>query len=346
MTMRWSRTVTMVEAHAEGEVGRVVTGGVPAIPGETMLDKMTYLNEVDDSLRRFLVFEPRASAQMSSNLLLPPCRDDADAGFIVLQADKAHAMSVSNSICVVTVLLETGILPLQEPETVLHLDTPAGLVRARARCRDGKCEAVSLDLPPAFLSHPNLEVVLPDLGPVAVDVAFGGIFYGLIPVAQLGLTIEPANARRLAAIGSAVHRAIQAEHEIVHPTEPKLKDLSYVMFTEETADGRLRGGTILPPGRFDRSPCGTGNAARLAQRHACGEVRVGDRYPAYSIIDSRFDVELLGETDVAGRTAVLPRVTGRGWIHGIHQVGVDPSDPYPQGYLLSDTWGEAFDLLN
>ena len=344
--MRWKKTVTMVEAHAEGEVGRVVTDGLSTIPGATMLDKMTYLNEVDDSLRRFLVFEPRASAQMSTNLLLPPCREDCDAGFIVLQADKAHAMSVSNSICVVTVLLETGILPLVEPETVLNLDTPAGPVRARARCRDGKCEVVSLDLPPAFLTHENLEVEIDGVGRIAVDVAFGGIFYGLIPVDQLGLTIAPANARRLAEIGSAVHREIQRAYEIVHPSEPELRDLSYVMFTEETPEGRLRGGTVLPPGRFDRSPCGTGNAARLAQRHARGEVRVGDRYPAYSIIDSRFDVELLGETDLGGRSAVLPRISGRGWIHGIHQVGLDPSDPYPQGYVLSDTWGEAFDLLN
>ena len=182
--MRWNKTVTMIEAHAEGEVGRVVTGGVGNIPGQTMLDKMNYLNEVDDSLRRFLVFEPRGYAQMSTNLLLPPVTPGADYGFLILQGDKVHAMSGSNCICVVTVLLETGMIEMRGPETVVTLDTPAGLVRAKAQCRDGKSERVTLEMPPSYVDQSDMKVDVKGLGEIQLDVAFGGIFYALVDPQQ------------------------------------------------------------------------------------------------------------------------------------------------------------------
>lgn len=344
--MRWSRTLNMVEAHAEGEVGRVVTGGVLDLPGDTMLDKMNFLNEQDDSLRRFCVFEPRGYASMSTNLLFPPSRPDADAGFIILQGDKAHAMSGSNCICVVTVLLETGLVPMTEPETTVRLDTPAGLVTARASCREGKCERVSLDMVPSFVEALDVDVEVPGLGRVRVDAAFGGVYYALIDPGQLGLEIEPSSARALVDAGCRIHRALNQQVKVHHPLYPGIHGFSYMMFVGRREDGDLVGATILPPGRIDRSPCGTGNSARLAVRHARGEVTEGEVLSARSIIGSRFEVSFLGETAVADRPAVLPRISGRGWIHGIHQIGVDPSDPYPQGYLLSDTWGDAFDLLN
>jgi proline racemase len=339
--MRWSKTLTMVEAHAEGEVGRVVTGGVLDLPGSTMLEKMTFLNEQDDSLRRFCVFEPRGYASMSTNLLFPPSRPDADAGFIILQGDKAHAMSGSNCICVVTVLLETGLVPMNEPETVVRLDTPAGLVVASASCRDGKCERVSLDMVPSFVEDLDIEVNVPGLGPVRVDAAFGGVYYALIDPRPLGLEIAPSSARALVDAGCRIHRALNERVDVRHPEFPSIHGFAYMMFTDRREDGDLIGATILPPGRIDRSPCGTGNSARLAVRHARGEAREGETLTARSIIDSRFEVSFLGRTSVAGRPAVLPRISGRGWIHGIHQIGVDPDDPYPEGYLLSD-----FDLLN
>lgn len=336
----------MVEAHAEGEVGRVVTGGVLGLPGDTMLDKMNYLNDRDDSLRRFCVFEPRGYASMSTNLLFPPTHADADAGFIILQGDKAHAMSGSNCICVVTVLLETGLVAMTEPETVVRLDTPAGLVTATAACRDGKCERVTLDMVPSFVESLDVEVEVPDLGRVRVDAAFGGVYYALIDPAQIGLAIEPASARALVDAGCRIHRALNEQVRVEHPQHPSINGFSYMMFVDRRADGDLLGATVLPPGRLDRSPCGTGNSARLAVRHARGEVAPGETIAARSIIDSRFEVTFRGETRVGDRPAVLPRVSGRGWIHGMHQIGLDPGDPYPQGYLLSDTWGEAFDLLN
>jgi proline racemase len=342
--MRWTRTLEMVEAHAEGEVGRVVTGGAH-VPGATVLDKMTYINSVDDGLRRFCVFEPRGCAQMSTNLLFPPSRPDADAAFLILQGDRAHAMSGSNAICVTTVLLETGIVPMREPETVVRLETPAGLVTATAACRDGSCERVSLDMTPAFVEALDRVVEVPGLGPVSVDVAFGGVYYALIDPRPLGLRIVPDQARALVDAGCRIHRALSRTLDIRHPEIPAIDTISYTMFVDRTDDGELLGATVLPPGRLDRCPCGTGNAARMAVRHRRGEVAVGDRVTARSIIGSRFEAELLGTAAVAGRPATLTRISGRAWIHGFHRIGVDPSDPWPNGYLLSDCWGEAFDLL-
>ena len=343
--MKWSKTVSMVEAHAEGEVGRVITSGVLDIPGSTMLEKMQYINEVDDSVRRFCVFEPRGTAQMSTNLLLPPTRDDCDVGFIVLQGDKAHAMSGSNTICVVTVLLETGILEMKEPETLVRLDMPAGLVVARAQCRGGKCVRVALDVNPSFVEMLDAEVNVPGLGKVNVDIAYGGIHYGLIDPVQLGLKIIPESARALVDAGCRVHRAINQQLKFQHPLIPELNEISYTMFVDTRDDGELVGATILPPGRIDRSPCGTGNSARLAVRHARGEVKVGQTDVARSIIDSQFEVTLKELAQVGDKPAVIPTISGRGWIHGISQIGYDPTDPYPEGYKVSDCWGDAFDLL-
>lgn len=344
--MRWSRAVTMIEAHAEGEVGRVVTGGLPNIPGVTPAEKMRHLNEVDDTLRRFLVFEPRGASQMSTNILVPKTHPQADAAFIILQPDRAHAMSGSNAICVTTVLLETGMVAMREPETVLHLETPAGLVKATARCRDGKCERVTIDMPPSFVAVPEQHVEVPGQPPAKVCIAYGGCFYALVDAAQFGLEIKPENARKLVDIGMAVQRALNTGAQVVHPEIPEIRGISYTMLTGWNAGGEPVGATILPPGRIDRSPCGTGNAARMALRRLRGEVAVGDKVCARSIIGSRFDVELVGITEVAGRLATLSRISGRGWIHGMHTIGLDPGDPYPHGFLLTDTWGEALDLLN
>ena len=343
--MRWQKTLQMIEAHAEGEVGRVVTGGVINIPGDSMLDKMNYINNVDDSLRRFLVFEPRGQAQMSTNLLFPSTIEGADAGMIVLQGDKAHGMSGSNCICTVTVLLETGMLEMVEPETIVTLETPAGLVRARARCENGKCLDVPLDMTPSFVDQMDVELIVDGVGKVVVDIAFGGIFYGLIDVSQFGIDISPDAARRLVELGTAIHRSINKQLDIRHPELRGLEGLSYTMFTGFDKNGELKGATILPPGRIDRSPCGTGNSARLAVMHARKQIDVGSPVTARSIIDSMFEVEIVKTTKIADRPAILTRIKGRGWIYGIHQIGIDPTDPYPHGFKVSDCWGDAFDLL-
>ena len=344
--MQWKKTITMVEAHAEGEVGRIVTSGVNDIPGDTMLEKMNYINQVDDSLRRFLVFEPRGYAQMSTNLIFDPINKDADIGFLILQGDKAHAMSGSNSICLVTVLLETGRIEMKEPETTVTLDTPAGIVRATASCKNGKCVRVSLDMTPSYADQLDAIIDVEGLGKVTVDIAFGGIFYALIDPSQFDLKILPENARQLVDIGTRIHRAVNEQLEISHPELESIKGISYTMFVGYDDEGRMKGATILPPGRIDRSPCGTGNSARLAVMEARGQIKVGEILKARSIIDSEFQVEIISKKTIAGKPGILPRISGRGWIHGIHQVGIDPSDPYPLGYKVSDCWGDAFDLLS
>jgi proline racemase len=254
-------------------------------------------------------------------------------------------MSGSNCICLVTVLLETGMIEMREPETIVTLDTPAGLVRASANCSDGKCTRVTLDMTHSYADQLDALVEVEGLGEVSVDISFGGVFYALVDPTQFDLKISPDNARKLVDLGTRIHRAVNDQLDIRHPELAGLEGISYVMFVGYDDDGEMKGATILPPGRIDRSPCGTGNSARLAVMAARGQVDVGQVLTARSIIDSEFQVEIVAKKTVAGRSGILPRVSGRGWIHGIHQIGVDPSDPYPLGYIVADCWGDAFDLL-
>ena len=343
--MRWKKTITMVEAHAEGEIGRIVTGGIGPLPGETILDTLNWLNGDGDALRRFCSFEPRGYAQMSTCLLLPAKHPDADVGFVIMQADKTHAMSGSNTICLTTVLLETGQIPMTEPVSRFTLDTASGLVEVEAECADGVCHAVRLRLAGCYADQLDAELDVEGIGRIRVDIAFGGIFYALVDAASIGLEIRPENARRLVTAGSAIHRAVNARLDIAHPDYPGLEGISYVMFTAREANGDLRGATIMPPGRVDRSPCGTGNAARLAVMAARGEAGFGDTFIARSIIDSRFDVRIAGLEQREGYPLIIPEIRGRGWIYGMHQIGLDPDDPYPEGFQLTDCWGDAHDLL-
>jgi proline racemase len=340
--MRWKKSLQVVGVHCEGEIGKVITGGVIDIPGKTMLDKMNYINEVDDSLRKLVVLEPRGCLQMSVNLLLTPTHLDAHAGFIVLQADKAHPMSGSNSICVVTTLLEMGMVPMQEPETTVVLDTPAGLVTARATCKDGRCLSVSLDMVPAFVEQLDVEVETADHGVIKADLAFGGVYYALVDVEQTGLTIEPRHARQLADLGVALRDQINRQFKVQHPLYPQIDKVAYVMFRHRVSDTAYQTCTTLPPGRVDRSPCGTGSSANLATLAARGLVETGSHLTSHSIIGSEFKVQMRGTSEVAGKPAVLPRVQGRAWIYSIEQHGVDPDDPLAGGFMLSDTWGEGF----
>ncbi|OQP36156.1 proline racemase family protein [Pantoea latae] len=339
--MRWKKTLQLIDVHCEGEIGKVITAGVLDIPGATMLDKMNYINEVDDSLRRLVMLEPRGCLQMSVNLLLPPTVPGAHAGFIVLQADKAHPMSGSNCICVVTALLETGMVAMQEPETTVVLDTPAGVVTALAHCSEGRCVSVSLDMVPAFVEHLDREFDIPGVGGVKADIAFGGVYYALIDVEQIGLTIGPDNARALASYGVDFRHYINQQIKVEHPLLPQINEIAYVMFRQREADNVWRTCTTLPPGRVDRSPCGTGSSANLATLVARGEVDTGDELTSRSTINGEFTIELRGRTWVGDRPAVLPRVTGRAWIYGFQQLGVDPDDPLAAGFMLSDTWGPA-----
>lgn len=336
--MRWSRTIQTVDVHCEGEIGRVITGGVLNVPGATMAEKLHHLNAVDDGLRRWLCSEPRSGPAGSFCLLTPACDPAADVGFIVLQPDQAHAMSGSNAICATTALLETGMVPMVEPVSVVTLDTAAGLVVATADCKDGKVVRVTLDMPPSFLAKEGV-IETAEWGAVTYDLCFGGVFYALVDVEQVGLTIVPEKARELAMIGVELRNRIAAVEPAVHPLEPALNGLSYVMFRSDEPDGAVRTCTTMRPGRVDRSPCGTGSNSNMAARYAGGLVKVGDRVVSRSTIGGEFVTEFVEETLVGPYKATRNRVSGRGWIFGISQIGLDPSDPFPEGFRLSDTWG-------
>ena len=336
--MRWSRTIQTVDVHCEGEIGRVITGGVLNVPGATIAEKLHHLNAVDDSLRRWLCSEPRSGPAGSFCLLTPACDPRADVGFIVLQPDQAHAMSGSNAICATTALLETGMVPMVEPVSRVTLDTAAGLVVATAECKDGKVVRVTLDMPPAFLAKRGV-IETEEWGSVEYDLCFGGIFYALVDVDQVALTIVPEKARELAMTGVELRRRIAEVEPAVHPLEPALNGLSYVMFRSEEHDGAVRTCTTLRPGRVDRSPCGTGSNSNMAALQSRGLVKVGDRVVSRSTIGGEFLTEFVEETTVGPYKATRNRVSGRGWIYGISQIGLDPADPFPFGFRLSDTWG-------
>ena len=338
--MRQTRTLNAVEVHAEGEQGTCYLGGVFEIPGVSMREKLHHLNEVDDSLRRYLCFEPRGRPQSSANLVFASSNPEADAGFVILQAERAHAMSGSNTICVVTALLETGVVPMTSPTTSVVLETAAGLVRTTADTPDGRCERVTLDGVASFVEALDVPLHVPGLGDIVVDVAYGGCYYVLADPAQFGVKLDRASARDVVEAGTAISVAARKQITVQHTEIPEINFISYVMLVgdDDPGHGSLRGSTVLS-GRVDRSPCGTGNSARLACMAARGQATVGSTFVARSLIDSEFTVSIIGTTTVGGRAAVLPRISGRGWVVGTRITAVDPDDPYPEGYVLSDIWG-------
>ena len=341
--MRWKRTIQLLDVHAEGEIGRVAIGGVPKIPGDTVAAQLAWLNSdpKGHELRRFLCLEPRGAPIGSVNLLLPAKHPDADAAFVILQPDQAHASSGSNSICATTALLEAGIVEMKEPETVVTLETAAGLVRAIATCRDGRCEKVKLTMVPSFVHQLDVTISTPQWGDITLDLSYGGIFYALVDVHQIGLKIEKGNAAELVKAGMILKDLVNRQVEVVHPEIPEISGVAYVMFRDTEVDGTVRTCTTMWPGRADRSPCGTGNSANLATLHARGRAKVGDSFISRSIIGTQFEVGLAAETTVAGKPAIIPTIAGRGFTFGLHQIALDPFDPLADGFAMTDVWGPS-----
>jgi len=340
------RTLSIISAHAAGEVGEVVVGGVLDVPGTTMFDKMAYFATKADHLRRLLVNEPRGRPEMSVNFIVPPCNPRADAGLITTGPDTYVPMSGSNTICSVTVLLETGMIPMREPTSTVVLDTAAGLVTAIGRCKDGKCEAVSFDNVPAFVWGLDIDLEVPGIGTIQVDVAYGGQFYVHVDAAAVGLLLEPAQGRSLVEVGHVIRMAAEAQIVPVHPENPRIRGINNIQFVYpvlENADGCKIGtnAVIVPPGRVDRSPCGTGTSARLAVLHARKQIAVGQKLLHRSVIGSGFIGEIMGTTKAGPYDAVLPRITGSAWLTCMKQVLLDRSDPYPEGFRVGDAWQGA-----
>jgi proline racemase len=340
--MPFSRTLSVVGCHAEGEVGDVITGGVLDVPGSTMYDKMIHFLNKKDEIRQLLLNEPRGRASMNTNLILPPCDPRADAGFLIMESEEYAPMSGSNIICTATVLLETGMIPMKEPVTVVNLDTAAGLVTVKAECEGGKCKSVAFDNVPAFVFKLDYKVLVPGLGEITVDIAWGGMMYVLVDAASVGMRVETQYSTQLVDIGERIKRAVQASYAPVHPENPGIKGVSILAFTEplkKEAEFKSAINTVVvSPGRFDRSPCGTGTCARLAVLHARGQIEQGEIFKHRSIIGTEFTSYIRGTTQVGSYQAVLPTVAGRAWITSFKQVVLDSTDPFPEGFRVGDQW--------
>ena len=343
--MRWEKTFTVVGCHAEGEVGKVVTGGIVDVPGETMFDKKRYLETHADGLRRLLLFEPRGAAVHSANLVLPSNHPEAQFGYVIMESTEYPPMSGSNTICTATVILETGMVAMREPETRLVLEAPGGLIEVVAKCRDGKVEEVKFVNQPAFVLHLDAALEVEGLGTISVDVAYGGMMFALVDAGACGFAITPDEARDICVVGQKIKAAAVEQLRVVHPENPEIRDVTVTEFTGpiEPAGDRLtaRNTVVVSPGRLDRSPCGTGTCARLAVMHARGQIAERQVFDHESIIGTHFRGEVIETTRVAGTPAVVTTVAGQAWITSVGQYGYDPTDPFPEGYTLSDTWLSA-----
>ena len=339
--MQSKHVIHVVSCHAEGEVGDVIVGGVAPPPGATLWEQRNFI-ERDGWLRDVVLNEPRGGVFRHVNLLVPPKDPAAAMGFIVMEPADTPPMSGSNGICVATVLLETGILPMEEPETRFLLEAPGGPVEVVAACRDGKAEQVRIRNVPSFADRLDAPLEVEGLGTLRVDTAYGGDSYAIVDADALGFALRPDEGRDLAGTGMRIARAANEQIGFRHPEQPEWAHISFCQFAapleyrEGVAHGR--NAVAIRPGKIDRSPCGTGCSARLAVLHAKGVLGIGDRFVGVSLINSRFDCRIEGETTVGGRPAILPSLAGRAWITGTHQVTVDPDDPWPRGYRLSDTW--------
>ena len=340
--MRSSKTIHVISAHAEGEVGDVIVGGVLPPPGDTIWEQSRWIAR-DQTLRNFVLNEPRGGVFRHVNLLVPPKHPEAQAAWIIMEPEDTPPMSGSNSICVATVLLDSGLVPMQEPETHLVLEAPGGLVRVRAECRDGKAERIFVRNVPSFVAQLDVPLTVEGVGELTVDTAYGGDSFVIVDAEKSGFKLVADEAHAIAKLGVKITNAANAQLGFHHPDNPDWTHISFCLFAgplQEGANGLETGAAVaIQPGKVDRSPTGTALCARMAVLHARGVMKTGERLTARSVIGSTFSGQIVGETEVGDKPAIEPEISGRGWITGIHQHMLDPSDPWPQGYRLSDTWG-------
>jgi proline racemase len=333
--VRAARYFAAVDSHTEGRPTRVITGGVGTIPGATMLERKLHFETEMDELRQLLMREPRGHGAMSGAILQPPARPDADWGVIYIEVSGCLPMCGHGTIGVATVLVETGMVAVTEPETVIRLDVPAGLVEARVAVEHGRARSVTIRNVASFLHTQDRTVDVPGLGTLTYDMAYGGNFYALTPAADAGLVVDPERSQELIEAGLATMAAINATERPVHPEDERISGCRHVVFYEPGRDGAdAVAATSIHPGWLDRSPCGTGTSARMAQLHARGEMHVGDAFVNESVIGTRFTGRIVEETTVAGRPAIIPDITGRAWITGMGQYLLDAEDPFPAGFAL------------
>lgn len=350
-----SNAIHAIEVHADGEPGRVIISGVADVPGRTMFDKRVYFEQHLDALRLRMLREPRGYPGLCCNVLMPPTHADADAGFIIMEQSEYPPMSGSNTICVTTVLIELGLVEVREPVTTLTLEAPAGLITVRAQVRNGRCVAVSFDNVPAFAAHLDAVIEVPELGAVTVDVAYGGMWYVIADADALGIPIEPDHAGTIARVGQMIRAAAAEQLPVVHPENAAIANVSIAQLSARSRDAAVsrRNAVVITTGELDwarpetwrgvldRSPCGTGTCAKMAVLHARGELAIGEDFFHQGILDTVWTGRLLSTTTIGDQAAVVPRITGRGWIYGRTEYTVDDEDPFPDGFMVADIWARG-----
>jgi proline racemase len=334
--------IRVVDSHTEGMPTRVVVDGIGTITGTSMLERRATFEAELDHLRTFLMFEPRGHAAMSGAILQPPTRDDADVAVLFIEVSGCLAMCGHGTIGVATVLVDEGLVPVTEPITRVRLEVPAGLVTADVEVEGGRARAVTITNVASFVHATEVELDVPGVGPLTVDVAYGGNFYALVPAERLGIPLEPAREQDLIRVGMAVISAADAHVAPVHPQDDRIRGIEHLVVTApgdrrgaelDPVDGRSA--TVIHPGWIDRSPCGTGTSARMALLHHRGELALDTPYVHASFIGSRFEGRLVATTTVGQRAAVIPTIRGRAWISGRSEFVLDPTDPFPAGFLPS-----------
>jgi proline racemase len=350
--MRLSNMIQAVDAHACGEHGRVIVGGVLDVPGATMFDKMQYLQAHGDGLRKRMLREPRGYPAANCNLILPPTKPEADAGFVIMEQVEYPGMSGTNTICVATVLLETGMVPMREPVTDLTLEAPAGLIRVRADCAHGKVQRVTFQNVPAFAAYLDTPIEVPHLGTVTVDVAYGGMFYVIAEAAPFGLRLMPDEGRDIVRISEMIKAAAQEQLPVVHPEQPGFSGITIAELSAPPtkAGAHMKNAVTVSTGKLDwnrpatwtgaidRSPCGTGTCAKMATLYAKGKLGLNEDFCHEGILGTIFTGRLLEEASVGKFRAVVPSISGQAWITGFSSYVVDPEDPFPEGFTVGDIW--------
>ena len=336
------KTVHVVSAHAEGEVGDVIIEGVEPPPGETLWDQSRWIAK-DQVLRNFVLNEPRGGVFRHVNLLVPPKNPKASAAFIIMEPEDTPPMSGSNSICVATVLLDHGLITMEEPVTNFFLEAPGGLVKVKALCKNGKAERIFVQNLPSFVYKLNTILELEGYGIISADTAFGGDSFVIVDAKKLGFSIDPSEAAELACLGAKITDAATEQIGFRHPTITDWTHYSFCQFSrmeDQSSDCTyFKSAVSVKPGKIDRSPTGTALSAKMAVLEARGEMKIGQKIKAISIIGSSFDGKIIEKCNLNGTSAIIPEISGRGWITGLHKHTLEPTDPWPEGYKLSDTWG-------
>ncbi len=325
-----------VDTHTAGEPTRTIIGGMPYIPGKTISEKMLYLKENADWIRQILMYEPRGNEVMSGVVLTQPCTPGADIGVIYIEVGGYLPMCGHDTIGVATMLVETGIIEPVEPYTYITLDTPAGIVKVKVKVENNVAKEVTFKNVPVFVFAQDVEVDIPEIGKIKIDISYGGNYYAIVKAKDVGITVKPENAKKIVELGNMIKDEINSQVDVYHPDKPYINEVTHVEFSDEPTqpEATVKNAVVIPPGAIDRSPCGTGTSAKMASLHAKGKLAIGEKFVHESIISTMFKCKILETTNVGDFDAIVPEVTGSAYVTGINTFVIDPEDPIKKGFQL------------